>query len=311
MVENSPTPSSTDDEAAVDHRLQRRSLFRGAAVLAGTAGVALAALNQPSAAAADGDTVKVGGSHRGSSPTGLTITPGEDPVLELTNTNGPALRLNLLPESWNGALEPGDLVATATGPLTVVDYGNGPRTTFLATGVDLAATPVPLPVSPRRLLDTRSRAGREAILRASSASAVDARGRLTGGSWIDVAVGSAEGAAVLSAAFVNVTAVAPVAGGNVTVYAPGPRPGVSTLNLLRGSTLANAAFVALGVVYQDEYIVRIHTTTTTYLLLDLSGVVVALNPLGAEGGGSSSLTGHRAGRQAKRAAALRKSLAGA
>jgi len=311
MVENSPTTTSSTDEAvAVDHSLRRRSLFRGAAVLAGTAGVAtLTTLAPTPAAAADGDAVQVGGSFSGSSPTSLTITPGEDPVLELTNTDGAALRLNLLDEDWDGALEPGDLAATASGPLTAVDYGNGPRTTYLATGVDLAATPVPVPIPPVRLLDTRSKAGRASILRSSSRATLDSQGRITPNSWIDVSLGSAEGEALLSAAFVNLTAVAPTAGGYLTVYAPGARPGVSSLNLNRGVTLSNAAFVALGTVYQDDYVVRIFSTTTAHVLLDLSGVVVALNPLGAEG--RAGVGDRRSTRQARRAAALRKSLAGA
>lgn len=314
MVEKHADVASTEpagnDEATAGRPLERRRLFRGAAVLAGAAGVVALGSLPTTADAADGQTLKVGGSYRGSGTTSLTIDAGDDPALKLSNPDGPALRLGLLDDAWDGELEPGDLAATVTGPLVGADFGDGPVTTYLATGVDLAATPVPVAVSPRRLLDTRRDSGGEAVLRSSSRSAQDSAGRLVAGAWIDVAVayGGQETGVLLSAAFLNVAAVLPTGDGYLTVYAPGSRPAVSSLNVTGGVTLANAAFVALGTVYQDYYVVRIYSSTTTHVLVDLSGAVLAFNPLGGEGGVAGAQAARRTSRQAKRAAALRRSL---
>lgn len=295
---------------------ERRNLFRGAAVLAGAAGVAaLGAVNPAAADAADGDAVRVGGTYQGSTTsfTGL----GEDAALELSCGDGPALRFGLLDLGWPGELQPGEFAAEMAGPLVGVDYGFGAVTTSLVTGLELDATPVPMAVTPQRLLDTRRASGRKLILRSSSASALDARGRLVAGSWIDVGVAPDDKSQVLlSEAFLNVTAVLPSGNGYLTVYYPGAgtRPGVSSLNATAGLTMANAVFVHLGQVYEDYYIVRIYTSTTTHVLLDLSGVVSALNPIGANAGTThktdalSAAGARRLDRQAKRAAALKKSL---
>lgn len=288
--------------------LERRHLLRGGAMLAGAAGATVigAALGSTPAAAADGDTVKVGQPFTGTTTTELTITGTIDPTLRLINKDGPSLHLNVQPTDFSPELDPGDIVATSEGLLVGVDYLS-PESVKVATSKDLDLLPLLTPNPPVRLLDTRSATSRDNnILRQSSSSAIDSQGRLTKNSYIDVAVSTSEGEYILSAAFLNVAVISPTADGYLTVYPPGTRPGVSTMNITRGINLSNAAFVSLDEIYQDAYIVRIHSSQTTHVLLDLFGANVGISPFGAEGALAKKRTASlRAARQDKRAAQLR------
>lgn len=296
----------TDDDQAAQP-LQRRILLRGGAVLAGAAGATVlgAALAPSTASAADGDPVLAGKDNTETTSTSLTITSGSTPALTLSNPNGPGLRLSLIDNDWEGNLAAGELAGNEFGPLAGVDFGNGPETTYLATGKDLDMIPVAVAVPPGRLLDTRSAAGRTGIVRSSS-SALSANGMLKANSWIDVAVLGSDDGFEVSAAFLNAAVIDPTKNGYLTVYPPGDRPNVSTINFRTGVNLSNAAFVGVGEVYQGRYLVRIHSSQTTHILLDLSGAVLALASSGAEP--SSKAMRRRTVRQAKRAALLKQSL---
>ena len=80
----------------------------------------------------------------------------------------------------------------------------------------------------------------------------------------------------LEAAFVNVTAVKPVKGGNLTVYPPGDKPVASTLNFQAGQTIANGAFILTAIADEDKdwYVIRIFSTAVTHLVVDLTGVTL-------------------------------------
>ena len=266
----------------------RRSLLRGGAVLAG-AGIAGTALAQP-AAAAVGDPVLLGADNAETTTTGLTVNaPDGDadvPALSLTNADGPSLYLDPLDGAWNGTLEIGQVANTTYGPLIGVqdpssDDADTAVTTFLATGVDLEALPLPVAITPTRLVDTRSSAGRQGII-ASSANAFTSDFKLKSGSYIDVLVAPTDTEFGLPSIFINLTAVAANGTGFLAAYPPGAYPGTSTLNVVKGQTVANGAFVAVREV-GDYYAIRIYTTAECWVIVDITGAVAQGVPLGATG----------------------------
>lgn len=288
--------------------LQRRFLLRGGAVLAGAAGITAvgAAMGSSTANAADGAPLVLGAlDNTETSTTELTITGDPSPALTLTNAQGAALRLSPVASTFTGPLEPGDLVGTDVGPLVGVDYGDGSEVDYLVTGSDLDYIPITVPVSPERLLDTRSARGRSNILRGSSAAPLDTAGRLKANSWIDVAVSPADDGFELAGVFVNTASGSSLGNGYLTVYLPGDRPGVSTINFQKGMSVANGALVQPGII-DGVYAIRIHTSQATHILLDLSGVIISAPTSGAMV--TSQARQRRTVRQAKRAAKMRKSL---
>lgn len=268
-------PASPDAPAAV----HRRRLLRGGAIAVGA--TVIGAAVAPSASAADNGNAILGVTNTATKTTGITLNGPTGnptvPALTLTNANGPSLALNALPEDWDGALGVGQMAGTTLGPLVGIDGGDGPVTTYLATGIELDSLPLPVPVTPPiRVLDTRSAAGRVSIVR-TSGSALDSSNRLKAKSWIDVAVDSAAGAKTVEAAFLNVTATAPTSAGYLSLYPPGARPASSSVNFTTGATVANAAFVGVG-FYGSAFVVRIYASATTHVILDVTGETVTLVP---------------------------------
>ncbi|MCW2811948.1 MAG: hypothetical protein JWP61_2406 [Friedmanniella sp.] len=282
--------------------INRRFLLRGGAILAGAAGAtAIGAVLLPTAAqAADGQFAVVGQPNTSNLPTEFTIggvDGSESPTMSLTNASGPSLRVPPTGPNYNGNLAVGEIAGTHAGLDIGVDAGLGTQTTWLATGLDLDQIPVFMPVGPVRLVDTRSSTGRDAI-RSTSAGAFDASHRLQAGAWMDVAIAPATYFG-LEAAFVNVTAVQPVTGGNLTVSPPTDKPTTSTLNFHAGRTIANGAFIAVGVAQEDPdwIVVRIFTTSLTHVVVDLTGVTVR----GMAGSNTTSKRGTAAQRIAVKA----------
>lgn len=270
----------------------RRSLLRGGAVLAG-AGLAGTALAQPASAALP-DPVLLGTDNAETTSTALTVNPttGDATVaaLRLNNANGPSLYLEPLSGDWSGALKLGEIANTEFGPLIGVNAGDGSgeTTSFLATGLDLDSLPVTLPTPPTRLLDTRSAGGRQYILN-TSANAFDANFKLRKGSWIDVILTETANGFDLPGVFANLTAVDAEGTGFLAIYPGEQYTGTSTLNVVKGQTAANGAFVAVRTV--DKYfVVRIYTTATCWVILDLTGAVI-------QGGFYSQMVARAAGRR--------------
>lgn len=265
--------------------VRRRSLLRGGVVLAG-AGLAGTALAQP-AAAANGAPVLLGVDNAETASTAITVNgaDGDSGVaaLQLNNADGPSLSLQPLDEAWNGSLKVGEIANTTLGPLIgVQDPTTGddtPVTTFLATGIDLEFLPTTVAVSPVRLVDTRTAAGRKGILD-TSPNAFGPDFKLKRSSYVDILVAPVEDGAALLSIFINLTAVDANGTGFVAAYPPGANPGTSTLNVVKGQTVANGAFVLLGEV-GDYYAIRIFTTAECWLIVDVTGVVVQGIPIGA------------------------------
>ena len=261
--------------------LRRRGLLRGGALLAGTVGAAALVTAAPTPArAADGDPVELGAENASTGATTIAINGAAgsaDPTLILLNGGGPSLELDVLAEDVDWGLELGQLADTELGPIVGVTHPDfGLTTTYLATGIDLDDLPTPYALpTPSRLLDTRSSTGRESVLRTSSA-AYDSEHRLKAGAWLDIQVAVESATFEIPAAWINLTAATPTANGYLTAYPPGDFPGTSTLNFQAKQSLANAAFVATGIV-AGRFAIRVRTSTTTHVVVDLTGVTIKGN----------------------------------
>lgn len=262
-----------------DQSLGRRHLLRGGAVLAGAAGLtAIASATAPTAHAADGDPVLL---NRFNESPGTTVIKGTNPgqpTLTLGNDNGPTLYLQPVTSEWNGDLAVGEIANSQFGPVVGVDYGDGsgPQNTVLVTGLDIESLALPIATPPARVLDTRFANSRSGIVR-SSTSALDSSGRLKGGAWIDVAVDASDADYTLEAAFLNLTVTGSLTGGYLTAYPPGAKPTASTLNFSKGQAIANGCFVQVGVA-DTAFVVRIATSATTHVIVDITGATVAFVP---------------------------------
>lgn len=242
--------------------LQRRRLLRGGALLAGAAAgaAAITAAGTTKAEAANGDPVLVGEENTGTNPTSLA------------NSNGPSLRLAPLANDWEGPLAPGEIANTYAGPyIGVSDGPSAPSVvSYLATGIDLAALPVPFPYDkPDRALDTRTPTGRARVLRTSPSPY--ASGRLKKDAWLDVAISPADDEFTVEGAFLNVTAIDALGNGFLAVYKPGDRPQVATTRFAKGVTATSSAFMALGVL-NDAFVIRVYTSYATNVIIDVTGV---------------------------------------
>ena len=267
--------------AAPAGAVARRNLLRGGAVLAGAAGAAaLSAVAAQPAQAADGQPVIQGQLNDATSTTTLRIgagTGGANPTLSLQNANGPSLKLQPLPDDWDGELAVGEIANTEIGPLIgVVDPYGFQSVTFLATEYDLDTVPRPEAISPERIVDTRNAAGRAGIINTPAAN-FDASGRLLKGKTMSVLVADAGGTFNVSAAFLNVVSTGSLTSGFFTLYPQGTRPLASTINFAQGQTLANGALVALGVL-GDYYAFTVYTNATSHVVVDLSGTVFTVEP---------------------------------
>jgi hypothetical protein len=258
---------------APERPIDRRFLMRGGAILAGAAGLAALA---PTADAATGQFMVVGQPNSADLSTSITEN-GAPPTLSLVNSSGPTLKLNPLSADFDTPLAVGEIANTEVGPVIGVDVGDGPENTKLATGFDLEGLPWTYPVGPFRILDTRTSEGRSRII-ATSTGALDASHRLRSGQWLDIAVAPADIGFSLIGCFLNVTVAKPTGSGYALVYPPGERPDpASTVNFVSGITLSNSAFVGTATV-EDSHTVRIYTTRTTHVVLDLTGATVAETP---------------------------------
>ncbi len=262
-----------------DRPLDRRFLIRGGAVLAGAAGAtALGAALAPKANAADGANVVLGAENNASETrTVITIDGtdgGPDPTLVLRNANGPSLALQPLPENFDRPLPVGQIANTVLGPQIGVDYGDGPATTFLATGADILS---PFPLPPERVLDRT----------------------LAAGASVDVVVANAAKISLVGV-FLNVTALSPRATGFLEVYTPGLRPQRPAVRYQRSVSAVNSAFVAPGVnAAGTSYTVRVYSSQTTRVLVEVTGVVAGYPPSINAAGAAAGVAQRRQTRQAK------------
>jgi hypothetical protein len=256
----------TQDETA--GAPDRRALLRtGGAVVAGMAGLAVAeATLAASASAAPGDPVVLGAVNTaGATATSVTSSSAAAPTLAVQNTGTFApLRVTqqafpaTLPSLGSGDLAnyDGDLYYTAGGV-------GGPFFGFVYT--EWTASQI-VSIIPTRVVDTRVASGRTKIL--DPTGNLDAAGRLLAGHAIVIDLADLQFGA--AAAFCNITAVSPLAGGFMTLWAGGTRPSTSSVNFATNDVVAN--FAVTGVSADDT--VSIFASKTTHVLLDITAFSV-------------------------------------
>jgi hypothetical protein len=265
-----PEPMSATDEAVV----QRRRFLRGGALLAAAAGGAVAAGATAAlpAAAATGDALKLGAANTAGASTSLEADGASVTTLALANTKGATLQLVSYGEEVGDLDLPlGAVVNSDYGPyIGVSDGQGGTYLSFLATGDDLSTVQETIPVSPRRIWDSKAKKG--TVVRKSSAKALDSKGRLVKGEWVDVRVAGTDEETLATAAFLTLASSGSSKDGFFSAYTPGERPtGTVSAFFLKGKTMSGTAYAGLG-VDGTALTVRIYASQTTYVTVDLSGL---------------------------------------
>jgi hypothetical protein len=262
------------EEIAQEGTVDRRSLLRGSAVVAGIAGLGAAGVAGASSAnAAPGDPVLQGlANNAGAALTGLTSS-GSGGTLEVANTGaGAPLRVEDTPSTPADTSQVGDYYTSAPpGILPLPTFTHLAGTGALDPAVwgylytDIWASQ-PIPVVPQRALDTRSAAGRARVI--DPAGKFDSAGRLLQGMAItldltDFVFGS-------GAVFGNVTVSGPLAAGFVVVYPIDPRPSTSSINFGPGQTIANFSLTGMS----PDVGIRIYASRTTHVIFDVTAFAV-------------------------------------
>jgi hypothetical protein len=282
MSNHGPAPDENHEMADRDEIEvgvgRRTALRRGGALLAGVAGLSAAgAAGASSASAAPGDPVVQGAvNNAASSQTTLTSTSVSN-TLVLANTADGA-PLNVAPQ------EPAAVFAFAgtMGAHQSADFGEFAFPTFThvsgTSEVDPALKSLvfteawalqPIPITPQRVLDTRTAAGRVWVL--DPAGKFDAAGRLLGGRTITLTL--AEYVFAPGGVFGNLTVTGPLASGHLTLYTVDPRPGTSSINFVANQTIANFSFTGLNFTGTDVT-VKIYARSTTHVIFDVTGFAV-------------------------------------
>lgn len=259
------------DEAVV----QRRRFLRGGALAAAAAGGAViaGAAGAAPASAATGDPLKLGAlNDAGTATTSLGTSGLKVAALQLSNAQGASLRLTSYGEEVPDLDLPlGSVVNSDFGPyLTVSDGDGGTYLDYLATGDDLAASPTTEPVEPRRIWDSKAKKG--TVVQTSSAKAIDSKGRLVKGEWVDLKVAGTDEDTFPVGAFVTLASSGSSKDGFFSAYLPGARPtGTISAFFLKGKTMSGSAYAALA-VDGKALTVRVYASQTTYVTVDLSGL---------------------------------------
>lgn len=115
------------------------------------------------------------------------------------------------------------------------------------------------PVSPARLLDTRTAAGGQAPITSTTPRQL----RVTG-------MGGLPDSGVRAIA-ANLTAVQPASGGFLTAWAQGARPSTSNVNYKAGAITASLAIVEVGYESDGHGYIRIHSSASSHVLVDVAG----------------------------------------
>lgn len=166
-------------------------------------------------------------------------------------------------------LRGGALLAAAAGGAVAASASSA----LPAAAVDPEVMAITVGIPPTRFLDTRTVEGRDFIV-ASSPSALDTKHRLKKNAWIDVIVFPADQELELTSVFVNLTGRSSTKAGSLVVTEPASgKPTGWTLGYSKGKTVSNGAIVGVG-VSEDEayYTVRIYSSATTHVTLNLTGV---------------------------------------
>lgn len=171
-------------------------------------------------------------------------------------------------------LRGGALMAAAAGGAVAASAGS----VLPAQAAPAYLTSITIAVPAMRLLDTRTAEGRKAIV-ASSASALDSKGRLKKGAWIDVALVPTEDDAELSlfSVFLNLTSSGSTKGGSLVVGVPGNKPTGRTLSFDKGRTVTVGTIAPLA-ESGDYLVVRVFAAATGHVRVDVTGASIVYDP---------------------------------
>ncbi|GAB2587801.1 hypothetical protein [Microlunatus antarcticus] len=282
--------------------VQRRRFLRGGALAAAAAGGAVLATASSAvpASAATGDDLKLGAlNDAGTATTGLSTSGEKVAALQLTNANGATLRLTSYGEEVGDLDLPiGSIVNSDYGPyISVSDGEGGTYLSYLATADDVTALTTTAPVQPRRIWDSKAKKG--TVVGKSSSKAIDSKGRLVKGEWVDLRVAGTNEETSPVAAFLTLASSGSSKDGFFSAYLPGDRPtGTVSAFFLKGKTMSGTAYAALG-VDGTSFTVRVYASQTTYVTVDLSGLTSYGFP-GPDYTGAADV--RRSGSSARRAA---------
>ncbi|MGI3785001.1 MAG: hypothetical protein ACRYG2_29940 [Janthinobacterium lividum] len=271
-------------ESAPPETVGRRHLLGRGAALAGTAAagaIALGAAGTRSAEADSGDNLIAGRFNYAESITRITKrnTYSFQPTLELVNSqNGPTLQLDPVVDETKleGAQvpEPGGFFTILERPVYAANEDDNSFTVGLATLDDIDLVQQPYVTAPFRILDTTKTFPGQVL----DTKNFDASGRLRGGRYIDLVVGTAydDEQFTTKGVFLNVHSSGSTANGVLAVYPPGDNK-ETTLHFTKGVAVANFAVTPVARIKDPEggpsdYI-RIYTSATTHIQLDFLGAI--------------------------------------
>lgn len=205
----------------------------------------------------------------GTATTGVSVH-GVD-AFTLSNAAGVPLRVVPTPtESLPYGAPAGNVMVDSDGdPLISITVGGKNYVSWLYT---TRWARIPVQITPVRVLDTRTAAGRSAIV--SGAANVDDQGRVAGGKTILVALDALvyHGDAVRA----TVTVVNTVGAGYLTIWGDGARPTASSVNWWGpGQILSNFVMSPLAPSDGHHSVVAIFASQPTSVILDVVGLVVA------------------------------------
>lgn len=259
----------------------RRRIIK-AGVVAG-AGVGAAAVVATPASADPGDPVILGGATAaGANETLLSGGSSANPALALRAPAGKA-PLVLQPTSDSSIpteLPTGSLAVTVAGDLVIGGRGN--TKAYVNTSRWANRT---VAIQPQRILDTRDvpRSTKYDTYIADGRKNIDSGGRLMAKTAIQLSISglSGVGPGRAQAAYVNITVAGTITGGFLTAYSSSlALPPTSSLNWWGpNQILSNLVEVQLGTHGSRGYSFTIYTASTTAVIVDVSGLILA-NPAG-------------------------------
>lgn len=274
------------DEQAVD---RRRLLRRAGTVAAGVAGAGVVAATAATPAqAAPGENVVLGQAHDAAgTATSIANSSTANPTLVLGNGatdefggGGPALRLAPSGTHLTEQAPTGSLSADTSGTIWSsfeLDGENFPVHLFSAATANIT---VPM-LTPARVVDTRSAAGRARILNRTAAGVLDSAGRVRGGQtiFIDLSDFVASGEGV----FGNLAAISPTLGGFLTLFpydpaAPTARPDTANLGYATGQNIGNFSVTGIGFDPANPAffeVVSLFASSTTHVIFDAFAFIVS------------------------------------
>jgi hypothetical protein len=269
-----------DQGTVADGVVERRTaLRRGAAVLAGVAGLGVAGAVTGSAAnAAPGDNLVLGQANDAAGALTSLNSNAQAGTLEVANAgDGAPLRVAIGSASVPDLSQAGDIFSIdgfqdGTVGIPVYTHISGDDQFFPLSALvftDQVAIQ-PVPITPTRVVDTRNAAGRRRLI--VPAGSTDSTGRVIGGRSVTLVL--SDMVASFGAVYANVVSTGSTAGGFLQIYPADPRPGASTVNFAAGQTIANFSLTGLNFDDTNGFTVKLFASVTSHIVVDVTAFAV-------------------------------------